>query len=75
MILVLKLSRRYGELDGQLSYLFASRFASVYKTLTADQKSKLIELRNQDVYPKGVYIYSKEIDIPAIADTSALFSK
>ena len=32
---VLSLSRRYGELDGELSYLYATAFAKVGRTLTA----------------------------------------
>ena len=38
---VLSLSRRYGELDGEMSYLYATAFAEVGKTLTAEQKEKL----------------------------------
>ena len=71
--LVLKLSGQYGELDGRLSCLFASQFAAVYKTLTPEQKEKLVTLRNQDVFPKGLYIYSEQIDTPEIPDISFLF--
>ena len=35
---VLALSKRYGELDGEISYFYATAFAQVAKTLTADQK-------------------------------------
>ncbi len=72
---VLKLSRAYGELDGEISWQCATRFAAAYKTLTASQKAALVKLRNQDVFPKGVYIYSTEVEAPAIADTSFLFAK
>jgi hypothetical protein len=34
---VYSLFKRYGELDGQVSGLYASRFAEVNKTLTSDQ--------------------------------------
>ena len=37
---VLSLSRRYGELDGEMSYLYATAFAKVGKTLTAEQKAE-----------------------------------
>lgn len=72
---VLRLSRAYGELDGEISWQCATRFASVYRTLTTAQKAALRKLRNQDVFPKGVYRYSEEIEMPAIPDTAFLFAK
>ncbi len=42
---VLALSGTYGELDGENNYNYATVMASVYKTLTADQKTKLMALR------------------------------
>ena len=45
---VMALSKRYGELDGEISYCYATRFAEVAKTLTADQKQTLLKLRNLD---------------------------
>jgi hypothetical protein len=72
---ILRLSRTYGELDGEISWECASRFASVYRTLTPAQKAALVKLRNQDVFPKGAYRYSEEIATPAIPDTAFLFAK
>ena len=37
---VLSLSKRYGELDGEMSYLYATAFAEVGKTLTARAEGK-----------------------------------
>jgi len=72
--LVLKLSRRYGELDGEMSYYYATRFAAVNKTLTAEQKAKLMKLRNLDDFPcTGAYVYSERIDVPEIPNTDFLF--
>ena len=72
--LVLKLSHRYGELDGEMSYYYATRFAAVNKTLTAEQKAKLMKLRNLDDFPcTGAYVYSERIDIPEISNTDFLF--
>ncbi len=72
---VMALSRRYGELDGLLSYEMATRFAAVYSTLTAAQKKAMVKLRNQDIFPKGYYLYSDPVDrIPSL-DASALFAK
>jgi hypothetical protein len=42
---VLQLSGIYGDLDGENNYNYANIFTQVYKTLTADQKSKLAALR------------------------------
>jgi phosphatidylethanolamine-binding protein (PEBP) family uncharacterized protein len=73
---VLALSRRYGELDGEISYLYARAFAGVARTLTADQKRTLLKLRNLDArYAcRGAYLYSRPIDMPAIPDTDFLFA-
>ncbi len=72
---VLRLSRRYGELDGQLAWEEASRFAAVYRTLTAAQKSAMVKLRNQDIFPKGYYLYADPVEKAVTIDDSALFSK
>ena len=72
---VLSLSRRYGELDGEISYYYCTAFAEVAKTLTADQKKTLLKLRNLDAKytSKGAYLYSRAIDRPEIPNTDFLF--
>jgi len=72
--LVLSLSKRYGELDGELSYYYATRFAEVAKTLTPAQKAALVKLRNLDITPTGAFVYSEPIALPQIANTDFLFS-
>ncbi len=52
---------RYGELEGQMSYLYASRLAEVEDSLTSEQKEALYELRDLDIYPEGLYKYSEPI--------------
>jgi hypothetical protein len=42
---VLRLSATYGELDGENNHAYATVFAQVYRTLTADQKTRLDALR------------------------------
>jgi hypothetical protein len=42
---VLELSGVYGELDGENNYFYATVFAQVYRTLTSDQKTRLMTLR------------------------------
>jgi Raf kinase inhibitor-like YbhB/YbcL family protein len=73
---VMALSRRYGELDGEISYFYAKAFADVAKTLTADQKKTLMKLRNLDpkYTPKGAYLFSAPIDMPEIPNTDFLFA-
>ncbi len=73
---VMALSRRYGELDGEISYFYAMAFSQVAKTLTPEQKSKLLKLRNLDAKynSKGAYIYSRAIDMPALPNTDFFFT-
>ncbi len=73
---VMALAKRYGELDGKISYWYAMRFSEVGKTLTADQKKTLLKLRNLDskYVCKGAYLYSQAIDMPEIENTDFLFS-
>ncbi len=71
---VLALSKRYGELDGEMSFLYASAFAKVGKTLTTEQKSKLAGMRaTNPADPKGPFLYSAPISMPTIENTDFLF--
>ena len=42
---VINLAKQYGELDGDISYLYATRFAAVGTSMTSSQKSTLTALR------------------------------
>ena len=71
---VLSLSKRYGELDGELAYFYATAFANVARTLTAEQKAKLAALRTTNPSdPKGPFLYSSPISMPQIENTDFLF--
>lgn len=72
---VLALSQRYGELDGELSYYYATTFSQVYNTLSNDQKTKLLALANQLGYinPTGGFLYSEPIPMPEIKNTDFMF--
>ena len=71
---MLTLSKRYGELDGELSYFYATAFANVARTLTAEQKAKVAALRNTNPSdPKGPFLYSSPISMPQIEITDFLF--
>jgi hypothetical protein len=72
---VFALGHRYGELDGEMSYYYATAFAKVNQTLSGQQRKVLIKLRGLDGYTSvPAYIYSdplrKEVKLP---DTDHFF--
>ncbi|MEI7431382.1 MAG: hypothetical protein WCL27_13085 [Betaproteobacteria bacterium] len=72
---VLALSKRYGELDGNLSYLYASAFAKVGQTLSPQQRQILMSLRKVDPSePKGPFLYSSPINMPRLDDLDRFFA-
>jgi Spy/CpxP family protein refolding chaperone len=59
---VLALGRRYGELDGEMSYCYVTAFAKVNESLSTEQRVKLAKLRNLGGYKSAsAYIYSQPI--------------
>ena len=71
---VLALSKRYGELDGEMSYFYASAFGEVGKSLTTEQKAKLASLRTiNPSEPRGPFLYSDQLKNPTIENTDFLF--
>ncbi len=72
---VLSLSERYGQLDGELSYYYATNFAQVYNALTTEQKAKVLALANGLGYisPKGAFLYSQPIALPTVINTDFMF--
>jgi len=71
---VFALGRRYGELDGEMSYYYATAFAKVYKTLTVEQKEKLARMRTTNPSDSnGPFLYSSPINMPKIENTDFLF--
>ncbi len=71
-IKVMELSREYGALDGRISHSYATAFAKISDTLTDNQMTQLIELRNTETV-EGAFLYSEKIDIPNIINTDFLF--
>lgn len=71
---VFALIHKYGAMDGELSYGYANCYARTAKTLSATQKAELIRMRNLEVLPKGTYLYSDPIDLPANLDISFLLN-
>jgi hypothetical protein len=74
---VLSLMERYGELDGEIVYRYATAFAQVNATLTDEQRAQLIAMRtdllDELAYPTGAYLYSQPIAMPDIPNTDFLF--
>ncbi len=72
---VLALGRRYGELDGEMAYYYATAFATVNRTLTAAQRQALVKLRNLDGYTSApVYLYSDaQREAAKLPDTDHFF--
>ncbi len=64
--------KRYGELDAEMSYYEATAFSQINKTLTDKQKQQLIKIRNQNVLPKGAFLYSDPIEVPTLLDCKRL---
>ena len=68
---VFALGRRYGELDGEMSWLYTMAFAKVNRTLTDSQRAALMNIRNLHGYKSAeAYLYSRpltgELNLPDI---------
>jgi hypothetical protein len=72
---VYSLIKQYGEIDGEMSYEYATCFAQIFKSLNAKQKESLMKLRDQYIFPKGAYIYSDPVDLPEDLDCSFLLKE
>jgi len=72
---VLAFGRRYGELDGEMSWYYATAFAKVNRTLTSRQRAALMKLRNLEGYKSApYYIYSSPAkDQPILNKVEAFF--
>ncbi len=66
--------QRYGELDGEIVFLYSTVFAEVGQTLSDQQMAELMIIRDLDDFPcSGAYLYSENIEMPEIGDTDFLF--
>jgi Raf kinase inhibitor-like YbhB/YbcL family protein len=72
---ILALGRRYGEMDGEMSWIYATAFAKVGRTLTAEQRAACMKLRNLDGYQSApAYLYSNPLSKrPALPNSDFLF--
>ncbi len=69
------LGRQYGELDGELAYIYSTTFAKIAATLSPEQRAALRRLRNGDRYVAApAYLYSDPLSqAPSVAEASVLF--
>ena len=59
---VIALGRRYGELDGEMSWCYTMAFTFVNQTLTSQQRAELVKLRNLEGNESAsYYIYSDAV--------------
>ena len=72
---VVELGRRYGELDGEMSWYYTMAFSRINGTLTDRQRSELKKLRNLEGYESAAYyIYSRGVDSPPeLGDVNPFF--
>jgi len=70
---LLALGRQYGQLDGEVSWHYATVFAKVRKTLSAAQRRKMLTLRKVSTGSGSAFMYSEPINMPTIPNTDFLF--
>ena len=72
---LISLGRHYGELDGELAYLYAIAFARICASMNAEQRSALDRLRNDRQFVAApAYLYSTPLDqAPQLAEAASLF--
>ena len=72
---VVALGRRYGELDGELSWMYALAFAEIGQSLSESQRAAADQLRNLPGYRSApAYLYSQPLPAsPDLPDTDFLF--
>ena len=71
----LALGRQYGALDGEMSWIYATAFAKVGRTLTPEQRAACLKLRNLDGYTSApAYLYSNPLQtLPDLPNSDFLF--
>jgi hypothetical protein len=72
---VMTLAGRYGELDGEIVYHYATGMANVAHSLSSTQRARLSSLADSLGYlhPAGGFLYAQPIPMPTIRDTDFLF--
>ena len=72
---IITLGRRYGQLDAELAYMYATTFTEIYQSMNSAQKQRLQELRSHHSRETGTaYIYSDRIRMENLPDSSVFFN-
>lgn len=75
---VLAWSRRYGELDGELAWLYAQAFISVGRSLKPAQQQALLQMRARSPQgpndPKGPFLFAAPLDAAGLAQAERVHS-
>jgi len=70
---VLALGRRYGQLDGELAWRYATTFAALRRSMTEPQKRRLGALRSQPGETPGqAFLFSDRIPMRSLPPTDFL---
>ncbi len=71
---VIGLSRTFGELDGEIAYLYATAYTDVRQSLTTGQMEQAVQLRNISEYQcDNVFLYAEPADVPEVANIERFF--
>ena len=71
---IMNLSRTFGELDGEIAYLYATAYTDVRQSLTISQMEKAVALRNISEYQcDKVFLYAEPADVPDVNDIERFF--
>jgi hypothetical protein len=72
---IVAMGRRYGQLDGEMSWRYTMAFSEVNHTLTDEQRDALRKLRNLEGYQSApYYLYSQAIQAkPDLGNVTRLF--
>ncbi len=71
---IISLSRTFGELDGEIAYLYATAYTDVRQSLTTAQMEHAVALRNISEYQcDKVFLYAEPAEVPDVNDLERFF--
>ncbi len=71
---IVSLSKKFGEMDGEIAYLYANAFSNVKNSLSRTQLNKSIQIRNISQYQcNGAFIYAEPSRVPDVGNITSLF--
>ncbi len=71
---IVSLSKKFGEMDGEIAYLYANAFSNLKGGLSQSQLSKSIQIRNISQYQcSGAFIYAEPSQVPDVGDITSFF--